>query len=379
MPGVVRLADLVAEAHRAYDPRWAEPWDAVGLVCGDPSAEVRRVLLAVDPVEAVVAEALDWGAQLLVTHHPLYLGGTSSVAADTAKGRVVHRLISGGCGLLVSHTNADVAPDGVNDALADVLGLRETQPLRPTTADPLDKLVVFVPLDAAERLVDALAAAGAGQLGDYERCAWTGEGTGTFVAKPGADPAIGAVGERTEVREQRVEMVLPRGKRAAVVRALVAAHPYEEPAFDLVELAALPGRHGLGRVGVLAEPMALRAFADLVAAALPATATGLRVAGDLDRVVRTVAVCGGSGGDLAASAAAAGADVLLTSDLRHHSASEAAADYGIALIDAPHWATEHPWLERAASLLRAVDPTTVETRVSTIVTEPWILHLASAP
>lgn len=374
MPDVVRLADLVAEVHRAYDPRWAEPWDAVGLVCGNPTDEVRRVLLAVDPVAPVVEEALAWGAGLLVAHHPLYLQGTTSVAADTVKGQVVHRLITGGCGLLVAHTNADVAPDGVSDALAAALGLRDARPLRPTAANPLDKLVVFVPSEDAERLVDALAAAGAGQLGDYERCAWTAEGTGTFVARPGADPAVGRVGERTEVRERRVEMVLPRGKRAAVVRALAAAHPYEEPAFDVVELATLPGRHGLGRVGVLAEPLLLRALVDLVAAVLPRTAAGLRVAGDLDRVVRTVAVCGGSGGDLAASAAAVGADVLLTADLRHHTAGDALSDHGIALIDAPHWATEHPWLERAASLLRAAYPTTVETRVSTIVTDPWTLH-----
>lgn len=376
---MVRLGELVAALHRAYDPRWAEAWDAVGLVCGDPEAEVRRVLLAVDPVSAVVDEAVDWGAQLLVTHHPLYLRGTTSVAADTPKGRVVHRLVRGGCGLLVAHTNADVAPDGVNEALADLVGLRDAVPLRPTAADPLDKLVVFVPVDDADRLVDALAEAGAGQLGDYERCAWTAEGTGTFVPKPGADPAIGTVGERAEVREQRVEMVLPRGRRAAVVRALLAAHPYEEPAFDLVELVTLPGRHGLGRVGELSTPEPLGALVARLAKLLPSTAAGLRFAGDPARVVSRLAVCGGSGGDLVAAAASTGADALLTSDLRHHTASEALDDHGVALIDAPHWATEHPWLGRAASLLRAADPTTVETRVSTVVTDPWTQHVASAP
>lgn len=376
---MVRLGDLVAALHRAYDPRWAEPWDAVGLVCGDPDEPVQRVLLAVDPVGPVVDEAVEWGAQLLVTHHPLYLRGTTSVAADHPKGRVVHRLLGAGCGLLVAHTNADVAPDGVNDALADAVGLRNPRPLRPTDADPLDKLVVFVPVDDADRLVDALAAAGAGALGDYERCAWMADGTGTFVPKPGADPAIGAVGERATVHERRVEMVLPRGRRVAVVRALLETHPYEEPAFDVVELATLPGRHGLGRVGELDEPQTLRDLVSRLAGVLPATAAGLRFAGDADRLVRRLAVCGGSGGDLVAAAAAAGADALLTADLRHHTAGEALDDHGVALIDAPHWATEHPWLERAAALLRAVDPATVETRVSMVVTDPWTEHVASAP
>ena len=124
-----RLADLVTVLEEQYDPSWAEPWDAVGLVCGDPDATVDRVLFAVDPVAAVVDEAVDLRAGLVVTHHPLFLGGTTSVAATTAKGRVVHRLLAHGCALYVAHTNADVAAPGVSDALGAALGLRDLQPL----------------------------------------------------------------------------------------------------------------------------------------------------------------------------------------------------------------------------------------------------------
>jgi putative NIF3 family GTP cyclohydrolase 1 type 2 len=182
----------------------------------------------------------------------------------------------------------------------------------------------------------------------------------------------------TRAAETRIEMVSPRSRRAAVLRALLAAHPYEEPAWDVVELAAPIGSRGLGRVGELAAPTTLRAFTEHVAGALPATAWGVRAAGDPDQPVRRVAVCGGSGGGLADVAARAGADVLVTADLKHHATSEAVEDGVIALVDAAHWATEWPWLAAAADLLTrafaAASTDTVEATVSTAVTDPWTAH-----
>ncbi|HVS69458.1 MAG TPA: Nif3-like dinuclear metal center hexameric protein [Mycobacteriales bacterium] len=371
------LADVVGLLAHRYDPGWAESWDAVGLVCGDPAAEVDRVHFAIDPVAAVVDEAIAAGAQLLVTHHPLYLGGTTSVAATSSKGRVVHRLISAGVALYVAHTNADVAKPGVNDALAAAVGLLDTEPLSPMPHGSLDKIVTFVPVEDTERVLDALAAAGAGTVGDYTRCGYLGDGSGTFTPGPSTSPTIGRPGKVEVVKETRLETIAPRRLRSQVIRALLAAHPYEEPAYDVTELAAVPSGLGLGRVGSLAAPTTLGGFTAAVAAALPATTWGVRAAGDVDRPVRTVAVCGGSGGGLAATAAALGADVLVTSDLKHHSTSEAVADLGIGLIDAAHWATEAPWLDVAASLLAAdaaTAGTTVDTTVSRIVTDPWTTH-----
>src|SRR3954453_10773431 len=205
--GVVRLGEVIETLERHYDPSWAEPWDAVGLVCGDPDADVRRVHFAVDPVAVVVDEAIEAGVQLLVTHHPLYLRGTTSVAATTAKGRLVHRLISNGVALYVAHTNADVADPGVSDALADAIGVRDPQPLDPRPSEPQDKLVTFAPADVVDRILDALTAAGAGTIGNYTRCAYLGEGTGTF--RPGADarPAVGTPGQVERSPETRVEIV----------------------------------------------------------------------------------------------------------------------------------------------------------------------------
>ena len=379
------VADVTRLLDAWYPPAWAESWDAVGTVCGDPSDPVRRILLAVDPVNAVVDEAVAWGADMLVVHHPLLLRAVHSVAATTPKGRMVHTLVRNQVSLHVCHTNADSPPGGVSEALATVVGVTDPVPLDPDPADPLDKLVVFVPEHALEPLVDALAAAGAGALGDYDHCTFVSTGTGSFRPLPGARPAIGRVGEVEHVAESRLEMVLPRARRAEVLAAMRATHPYEEPAHDVLELADVPGRRGSGRIGRLAEPLSLREFTERVAAALPATSSAVRVAGDPDRRVETVAVCGGAGDFLLDRARASGADAYVTSDLRHHPVSElrehAADDPSTpALVDVPHAAAEWTWLPVLAARLSAeLGATTVEVRVLPICTDPWTYHLPMPP
>lgn len=373
------LHQVIGCLDRLYDPRWAADWDAIGLVCGDPDAVIERILFAVDPVSAVADEAISWGADLLVTHHPLLLRPVHAVAATTPKGTLLHRLITHGVALHVCHTNADAASPGVSDALGAAIGLRGVRPLEAHPADPLDKVVTFVPVSDVEQVIDALAAAGAGRLGDYDRCAFTSTGVGTFRPRPGAEPTIGTVGQIEHVDEVRVEMVLRRQLRTAVLQALRTAHPYEEPAYDLFEVAELPGDRGTGRIGSLAEPMTLRRFAERVAAALPTTAIGVRVAGDPDRPVQVVAVCGGAGDGLLEQVRASGADAYVTSDLRHHPAAEFAAhESGIALIDVAHWAAESLWLDDAADRLRgelAEVGSTVEVKVSRVRTDPWTFRV----
>jgi dinuclear metal center YbgI/SA1388 family protein len=266
------LRDVTALLDGWYDPSWAESWDAVGLVCGDPGEPVGKVLLAVDPAPSVVAEALQWGADLVVCHHPLLLTAVHGVGAVTPKGRVVHDLVRGNVALFTAHTNADVPADGVNEALARAVGI--------------------------------------------------------------VDP----------------EVVLP------------------EPS------GAHPATRGHGRIGRLARPVPLREFADQVAAALPATAHGVRVAGDPDRLVGTVAVGSGSGDYLLDAVRDTDADVYVTSDLRHHRAGEFLEHGGPALVDVAHWAAEWTWLPVLERKLREAvrrEGDTVETRVSGIVTDPW--------
>jgi dinuclear metal center YbgI/SA1388 family protein len=370
------VAEVISALEAAYPPALAADWDAVGLVCGDPSDEVRSVLIAVDPVAATVAETVDSAAQLLVTHHPLLLRGVHGVGADTPKGALVHRLVRAGAALFTAHTNADSADPGVSDALAAALGLTVEGPLQPVPEQDLDKIVTFVPVGPSITAVhEALSAAGAGQIGDYSHCSFASAGTGQFKPLTGANPTIGEVGQLERVAETRLEMVLPRHRRAAVVAALRSAHPYEEPAFDLLELAPIPSARGLGRIGSLAEPEPLSTFTDRVAAALPATAWGVRAAGDPDRLVQRVAVCGGAGDSALHSAVAAGVDVYVTADLRHHPAAEhlLAHPSGPALVDVAHWASEWPWCEQAAAVVRAATDGSVDVRVSTLRTDPWTL------
>ena len=372
----LQLRDVTALMDRWYPPTLAEDWDAVGLVCGDPDQEVRRILLAVDPAPAVAEEALAWGADLVLTHHPLLLKGVHSVAATTPKGRVLHQLIRGGCALFSAHTNADAPARGVNESLALALGVADPQVIVAGPEDPLDKLVTFVPHENAEQVREAITAAGAGRIGDYDSCTFTAEGEGRFRPLDGATPAIGRVGDVEVVAESRVEAVFPRHLRGTVVEALRRVHPYEEPAFDVLELADVPGRaaRGSGRIGRLEEPMRLSTFAELVADVLPETAHGVRVGGDPDRMVETVAVTSGAGDFLLDTVLGTGADVYVTSDLRHHRAAEFLEHDGPALVDVAHWAAEWTWLPVLRRLLveeLGGRGDTVDVRVSTTCTDPW--------
>jgi dinuclear metal center YbgI/SA1388 family protein len=367
---VPTLAEMVELVHGWYPPSTAADWDAVGLAAGDPAAGVRRVLLAVDPVLPVAREAADWGADLLLTHHPLFLRGVHGVAETTPKGRTLAALTRAGCALLTAHTNADHGRPGVSDAIARALGLRDVRPVA-AGGPALDKIVVYVPATHAEQIRVAIARAGAGRIGDYDSCSWTSVGEGRFRPLDGAHPVIGSVGNLELVAEARVEAVLERDRRAEVVRALLDAHPYEEVAYDVVELAD-PGTadSGAGRIGDVDETT-LGAFADHVAAVLPPTPRGVLVGGDPARVVRRVAVNGGAGDALLPAALTSGADVYVISDLRHHLSSEFLEKDGPSLLDVSHWAAEWTWLPELAARLGQALGDTVELRVSTLCTDVW--------
>jgi dinuclear metal center YbgI/SA1388 family protein len=306
------VAEVVAALEARYPPAWAAAWDRVGLVLGEPAAPVRRVLCVVDCVPETVAEALTVGADLIVAHHPLLLRPVSTVAPTTYKGRIVHDLIRHGVALHVAHTNADVADPGVSDALAARLGLRDLRPLRPGVGDGAP---------GGGRGGRGSAARGPAGRGPAERGPVDGRSAGGGTGGDGAaGPGVGA-----------------------------------------------------GRIGELPRPCTLAELTRLAARALPATAWGVRAAGDPDRPVRTVAVCGGAGDTYLADAAAAGVDAYLTADLRHHPVSEHLAGGGPALLDAAHWATERPWLDDLAAVLR--DTLKVETVVSDLDTDPWTVHV----
>lgn len=368
----VRLRDVIEVLDEAYPPRLAESWDSVGLVCGDPADVLESVTIAVDATPAVIDEVPEAG--LLLAHHPLLLRGVDTVAASTPKGALVHRLIRTGRSLFTAHTNADSASPGVSDALAHALGLRVEAVLDPTPAAPeLDKWVIYVPRENSEAVQDAVFEAGAGHIGDYSHCSWSVAGTGQFLPHDGASPAIGSVGTVERVAEDRFEVVAPARARAAVLAAMRAAHPYEEPAFDIFALVPPPADVGLGRIGTLPAPEPLGAFVSRVNAALPQTSWGVRAAGDPGMPVSRVAVCGGAGDSLLGTAAAADVQAYVTADLRHHPADEHCRASQVALIDVAHWASEFPWCGQAAGVLKSRFGASLPVHICTIRTDPWNL------
>jgi dinuclear metal center YbgI/SA1388 family protein len=364
-----RLADVIGVLEAAYPPELAASWDSVGLVCGDPADDVGSVTVAVDATAAVVDEVPDRG--LLLAHHPLLLRGVDTVAADTAKGALLHRMIRSGRGLFTAHTNADSASPGVSDALAEVLGLTVEEVLAPSAGPDNDKWVVYVPVENADAVREAMFVAGAGHIGDYSHCSWSVTGTGQFLPHDGASPTIGSVGSVERVAEDRVEMIAPKRLRGHVLAALRTTHPYEEPAFDILALASVPEDVGLGRIGTLPRQETLAAFVSRVHDALPGTSWGIRASGEDDAEVSRVAVCGGAGDSLLDIVAGAGVDAYVTADLRHHPADEHRRRSNIALIDVAHWASEYPWCHQAAALLRDYFGDSLPVRVSAIRTDPW--------
>lgn len=372
----VPLREIISVLDEAYPPALAHSWDSVGLVCGDPAEAVDSVTIAVDATAEVVASVPERG--LLLAHHPLLLRGVDTVAADTAKGALLHSLIRRRAALFTAHTNADAAAPGVSDALASALGLQVEGVLEPAAAGgALDKWIVYVPAADAGKVREALFAAGGGRIGDYSHCCWSTSGVGQFLPHDGASPAIGTIGAVEQVAEDRIEMVAPARMRGALLMALRGAHPYEEPAFDVFEFADLPSGLGIGRICSVATPEPLSAFVSRVLRGLPQTSWGVRASGDADASVSRVAVCGGAGDSLLGAAAKAGVDVYVTADLRHHPADEYRRTSDVALVDVAHWASEFPWCEQAAGLLRAQFGDALPVRVSSIRTDPWNLDVGT--
>jgi dinuclear metal center YbgI/SA1388 family protein len=327
----------------------AARWDAVGLQVGDPAAKVNRVAVCHEVTDEVIAAAVAAEADLVVAYHPLLFMPTKKfVQGASAAGRA-HRLAAAGVALHVVHTAFDVAEGGCADALANAVGLEDVIGFGPGWPADSAKIVTFAPESVTERLAAAMAAAGAGRIGNYAECSFSIVGTGVYRPQPGADPLLGTVGELSREAEVRVEMTVPAAAIDAVVAAVGAVHPYDEPAFDVYSIQANAGF--VGRVGQLPEQVPLAEFARRQVG--ESLGTAVRIAGDAGRPVQRVAVVPGSGGDLIGAAAGAGADVLVTGDMSHHRAHDALRR-NLAVVDAGHAATERPGVARLYSLVSKI-------------------------
>lgn len=360
-----RVLDILVALDRAAPFSLQRPTDNSGLLLGDRRAPARRVLVALDPTLAAAREARRRRADVLVTHHPLFLDPLRQLTADTHHGAVALELIRARVALIAAHTNYDAAPGGLNDLLVKKLGLLDAAPLEKAAPARSYKLVTFVPEADLQRVQAALFAAGAGRIGQYSECSFRTPGAGTFRGGDTTHPTVGRRGRREQVVEFRLETVVPSECVEAAVRALRASHSYQEPAFDLVPLEVLRETAGIGRAGRLARPLALADLVALVKRVFKVRAVEVIGRPPARLRAQRVAVGSGSCGSIWPLALAAGAEVFVTGEMKHADRL-AAAESPLVTLLAGHWATERPAVSGLAKILAAALP---EVRVLQTATE----------
>ena len=327
MGGVSPRAKVsVRDVWRALDDHYpfahCADWDNVGILTGDPEARVRSVVIALDATKAAVALCARLRADLLLTHHPVIFTPLNAVRPDRKDASAAYDLVRMGTAVISAHTNADVAPRGVSWVVARRIGLKSIRPLLPGQPSDACKVAVFVPPDRADDVMAALSEAGGGRIGAYARCSFRVAGRGTFLPAASANPFVGKAGREETVEEIRLESVVARSVLAQVLRAVRAAHPYEEPAIDVYPLAGWALGGGIGAVGDRESAAPLDgALEEIRRRIRPAW---IKVAGPSRKTVRRIAVVAGSGSEFAGAAREAGADLFVTGDLKYHQALEAA-------------------------------------------------------
>jgi dinuclear metal center YbgI/SA1388 family protein len=347
----MKVKDVAAAVEEIAPLGLAQPWDNVGLLLGNLEQNVRTILLTIDVTQAVVAEAKELKTDLILSYHPVIWDGLKKIRTD-GPSKTVHDLIRAGICVFSIHTALDAVGGGVNDGLAEILGIQDPKPIGDYVQyapQEYYKFVVFVPVETMAAVADAVFAAGAGWIGNYRNCGFSTEGTGTFLPLQGAHPAVGRRGQFEQVHEGRFETIVPADKVEAVVDAMKKAHPYEVPAFDIYPLFDYASRFGLGRIGPLAEPLPLDRIIEAVKRGTGARAVGL--VGDPKRLVRKAAVCAGTCGALLNQVIAAGADLYLTGELKHHQAL-AAQEAGLTCICLSHTVSERFILKKLAGQIR---------------------------
>lgn len=346
----MQLSELVRALEQIAPTRYAEPWDNVGLLVGDPGQNVSKVLLAIDYTPEVAEEGRQIGCDMVVAYHPPIFAAIKRVVA----GGVVFDALRRGVAIYSPHTALDVAEGGTNDVLCDILGLAGRSPLKLGEVKQSQyKLVTFVPEEHLERVSRALFDAGAGRIGNYTSCSFRSAGTGTFFGEEGTNPAVGQSGKLEQSPELRIETVVPIARVADIVAALRKSHPYEEPAFDLQQLAAPPEGIGIGRVGNFAAPTDRNDVVARLKSGLEIE--HLLVAGPSQGTATRAAVCAGACGELLNDALAQKVDVYVTGEMRHHDALRAAAA-GVTVICTLHSNSERVTLRHLKSRLEQLAP-----------------------
>lgn len=327
---IIRLMEELAPVRYACD------WDNVGLLVGSQNKKVSRLMLALDPSEEVIDQAVREGVDMLITHHPLIFGSIKRVNSNDVVGRKILKLIKNDISYYAAHTNLDSAV--MAEEVGKMFGLVNTNILSEEYSENLYKLCTFVPLSHAIKVRDAMTREGAGHIGQYSNCTFNVEGMGTFKPLEGTSPYIGKINETANAQEMRIEVTTTKDKLDRVIKAMLKVHPYEEVAYDIYKLENVTDKKGIGIRGYIDNDMTLEEFAIKVKQVLNADV--VRVCGDPLKKVVKIAVSPGSGKSVVEDALKANVDVLVTGDIGHHAALDA-REQGLAIIDAGHFITEY--------------------------------------
>lgn len=348
----MQIADIIRVLETKAPPALQESYDNAGLLTGSLDWTCKGVLCTLDATEAVILEAKSRGCNLVVAHHPIIFGGLKKLTGKNYVEKTVIAAIKNDIAIYAIHTNLDNVRDGVNDRIADRLGLINRKILVPKTGQ-LMKLYTFVPHAQADQVRNALFTAGAGHIGEYSETSFHTEGRGTFKGSDKTQPFVGEPGTRHEEKELRIEVILPAWLQSQVLDALLKSHPYEEVAHDFVLLNNENQLIGSGLLGELPEELDETGFLHMLKTSFELSLVKHTLL--LGKKIRKVAVCGGSGSFLSAKALAAGADIYITADIKYHEFFD--ADGRLLLADIGHWESEQFTTDLLVELLQAKFPT----------------------
>ncbi|RYF87980.1 MAG: Nif3-like dinuclear metal center hexameric protein [Chitinophagaceae bacterium] len=347
----MQIKDIITALEQMAPPPLQEDYDNAGLLTGSASWECKGIIVALDATEPVIKEALEKGCNLVVAHHPIVFKGIKKLNGKNYVEQTVITAIKNDIAIYAIHTNLDNVAKGVNGKIADLLGLQNRKILAPKNG-LLQKLVVFVPLAAKEALLNAMFAAGAGNIGNYSECSFSGKGDGSFKAGAEANPYVGEKAVRHLEPEERVEVILPAWLQPKVLAAMTAAHPYEEVAYDVYTLANSYQETGSGILGELGEPVDEASFLQRLQQKFGTPV--IKHSPFTGKIVQKVALCGGAGSFLTGNAKAAGADAYLTADLKYHEFFD--AEGKLLLIDIGHYESEQFTIDLLFDLLQEKFP-----------------------
>ena len=332
------VQQVIALMEQLAPRSYAESWDNVGLMVGDRSAMVTGVLTTLDVTEETFSYAIEHNCNLIISHHPLIFKGLKQLSCDTTQGRMIHKLIQHNIAVYSAHTNLDIAPGGLNDMLAEQLGLIDVKGFIKTGEDALYKITTFVPENAADAVRMAMGNAGAGRIGNYEYCSFSAHGEGRFVGNDTSHPVIGEAGSMTVVPEVQINALVDGIHLQHVIEAMKDAHPYEEAAYEVLSLVEpKEATQYLGRIGRLPNALDLDTFREWVQEALPDA--NIRFAGIAPKEIQSIALCSGAGAEFIKDAARLHVDAYVTGDVKYHDA-QLAKKLGLLVVDAGHFGTE---------------------------------------